>query len=450
MKPFPQKITLIVLLAAALQGPSAGASPSAQDPVEVTADLVDQLVAEAQGRNPALQAAVERTAAAAAAAAAVRTWEDPTASFGLWAPGPGGFSSSAQGNIIYGLSEKLPLHGRPDLMRRVASADAQGAEYASDYETLKLRRDLRLALNGVAIAGREEEIAGQDVTWLDATLAAIDDRYRVGQASQVDWLRMQTARVVAGNDLTTRQQDLVHSAFALNRLLNRDLHTPWPRVAVPPPQPPIHYTERLVDAALSAEPRLRVMRQESRSAQAAADLTRSDRLPDVSVGIQAWQYSGDGGLRQAMATVSFSVPWLNRARHDDDWQRDQHKRRASDLAAQDYALSVRDELHHMIVDLDTARRQAALYQDQLIPLTLQTVSSSQAAWEHNVGPFQDVLDAHRMLLADQLALARALADQSAIVAEISLLTGSRDVGSLVALAGDPPPDHDGQTPAESK
>lgn len=450
MKQFSPKITLLVLLAFSPRGPWADASPPAQDPVEVTADLVDRLVAEAQDRNPALQAAAERTEAAAAAAAAVRTWEDPTASFGLWAPGPGGFQSSSQGNIIYGLSEKLPLYGRPGLMRKVASAGALGAEYASTYETRKLRRDLQLALNALAIAGRGEEIAGLDVTWLDTTLAAVDARYRVGQASQVDWLKIQTARVIAGNDLKTREQERIHSTFALNRLLNRELHTPWPRVAVPPPQPELHYTEPLADAALAAEPQLKVLRQESLTADAAADLTRSERLPDVSVGIQAWQYSGDGGLRQAMATVSFSVPWLNRDRHDDDWRRDQHRKRASELAATDYALSVRDELHHMIVDLDTARRQAGLYEDQLIPLTRQTLASSQAAWEHGVGPFQDILDAHLMLLADQLALARALADQGAIVAELSLLTGSRDAGALAALAGDPTSNHDGQTPADSK
>jgi outer membrane protein TolC len=221
-------------------------------------------------------------------------------------------------------------------------------------------------------------------------------------------------------------------------------------VAVPSLQPPIYYTPQLVAAALAAEPQLKVMRQESVSAQAAADLTRRERLPDVSVGVQAWQYSGDGGLRQGMATVSFSVPWLNQGKYDDDWRRDQQRKRASDFAAVDYALSVREELHHHIVDLDAARRQAVLYRDQLIPLTQQTLASSQSAWEHNLGPFQDILDAHRMLLADQLALAHALTDQNTLLAEISFLTGSRDAGTLVALAGSPPSDHEDHNPADSQ
>ena len=76
--------------------------------------------------------------------------------------------------------------------------------------------------------------------------------------------------------------------------------------------------------------------------------------------------------------------------------------------------------------------------------------SAQAAWEHNLGTFQDILDAHRMLVEDQLALAQALTDQNTLFADISFLTGSRDTGTLAALAGEPTSDHDGHIPDESK
>jgi hypothetical protein len=37
-----------------------------------------------------------------------------------------------------------------------------------------------------------------------------------------------------------------------------------------------------------------------------------------------------------------------------------------------------------------------------------------------------------------------------LFAEIAFYTGSRDAGSLVALAGDPPPDHDDTVHENSK
>jgi outer membrane protein, heavy metal efflux system len=450
MKSFPLLFTLLVLLPDVPPGLRADAPAPAAGQVEVAPEFIDRLVAEAQGRNPALEAAGARAQAASSAVAAVRTWDDPTASFGVWAPGSGGFQSAQEGNLIYGLDEKLPLHGLPDLKRKVAAADASHERLAAGYETQKLRRDLLVALYSLALAGREAELAKQNLAWLDATVAAVDHRYRVGQASQVDWLKIETARAMAGDDLTTKERESEHSAFALNRLLNRDLHAPWPRVAVPSLGPPIYYTSQLVAAALTLEPQLQIMRQESLSAQAAADLTHRERLPDVSVGVQAWQYSGDGGLRQGMATVSFSVPWLNRGSYDNEWRRDQERKRASDFAAEDQALSVREELHHHIVDLDAARRRAVLYRDELIPLTQQTLASAQAAWEHTIGTFQDILDAHRMLVADQLVLAQALTDQNTLLADISFLTGSRGTGTLVALAGEPISEHGGHIPDESK
>ena len=54
-----------------------------------------------------------------------------------------------------------------------------------------------------------------------------------------------------------------------------------------------------------------------------------------------------------------------------------------------------------------------------------------------------------MLLADDLAVARALTDQAKTLAEISFLTGSRDAGALFALAGETTSDH-GEHTLDSK
>ena len=78
------------------------------------------------------------------------------------------------------------------------------------------------------------------------------------------------------------------------------------------------------------------------------------------------------------------------------------------------------------MDLDTARRQALLYRDQIIPLTEQTLSSADAAWQSGLGPFQDILDAHRMLVDNRATLARAIADQAGKLADLTLVTGVFD------------------------
>src|SRR5712692_1871953 len=77
--------------------------------VVISTDYIDRLVAEARTNNPALKAADSRVRSATLNAEAVRTWEDPTGMFGGSVYGPRGFRASEDGNLAYGLEEKLPL-----------------------------------------------------------------------------------------------------------------------------------------------------------------------------------------------------------------------------------------------------------------------------------------------------------------------------------------------------
>jgi len=138
MKTFPFVGPLLVLSLVPLAEARADAPAPTPDQVEITADFVDRLVLEAQGQNPALLAAASRAQAADSVVAGVRTWEDPIASFGLWGSTSRGFESTQEGNLVYGLEQKLPLYGRPDLVRQVAAADASRELLASDFETQKL------------------------------------------------------------------------------------------------------------------------------------------------------------------------------------------------------------------------------------------------------------------------------------------------------------------------
>jgi outer membrane protein TolC len=429
---FSSHFIFLSILASAL--PAVARANVAEERVAITPDLVDQLLVEAQTNNPALQAADARADAAGMGAASTRRWEDPVANIGVIAPASRGQPASQTGDITYGFTQNLPLFGRPELMHRVATANATRAQLAADYETQKLRRDIVTALNDLALANRELEIGEEDLSWLDATLAAVDHRYRVGQSSQVEWLKIQTERAKAVNELQTLRLEREHGEVELNRLLNRDLHASWPTVELPSIQPALAYTPKLVETAIAAEPQLKVMKQETTAAEAAADLTRRQRLPQIGIGVEAYQYSGDGGIRGGTLSVNFSLPWLNGHRYDSDWHRDRALVRASALDAQDYALTIRENLHHAIVDLDAARRQALLYRDEIIPLTEQTLASARAAWAANLGLFQDVLDAHRMLLDDQLAFAGACAEQGRQLGGLELLTGTRDFGALLELA----------------
>ncbi|HEX7632586.1 MAG TPA: TolC family protein [Lacunisphaera sp.] len=402
-------------------------SPTPAMTVELTPDFVDRLMVEAREHNPAIAAAGARAEAAASAVEAVRTWEDPMFLVGLSMPAARGFKSSEEGNLIYGVEQKLPVFDRPKLARQAAAAEAGKENLTVILETAKLRRDLQLALTNLALDDSTIELTQEDLGWLETTLAAVDQRYRVGKSSQVEWLKIQTERAKAQDRLKTLQLEREHQQVEVNRLLNRDLHAAWPTVTLPAMLAPLPYSDELVNTALQADPKLKVMQQEVAQAEATSRVTREKRRPEVGIGLQGRSYTGDTGFREGMVTVNFTLPWLNADRYAKDYQRDRARVRASEHDAADYTLTIREELHHLVVELDGGRRQALLYRDELVPLTEQALASASAAWANSLGLFQDVLDARRMLVEHRRMLAEALAAQARTTAEITLRTGVADL-----------------------
>src|SRR6267142_2375324 len=74
------KISALVLLASA--GVAVAQPATETNSVVVTTELVNRLIAEARTNNPALRAADSRVRSAELNAQSIRTWEDPSASFG--------------------------------------------------------------------------------------------------------------------------------------------------------------------------------------------------------------------------------------------------------------------------------------------------------------------------------------------------------------------------------
>src|SRR6267142_3593775 len=114
--------------------------PSGTNLLQVTPSFITELAEEMRQKNPALQAARARTNAAAAGLSAIRSWEDPMARLGGVAAREA-FRAS-DGDVIYGVDQKLPLFGKPKLARRVARADL-GAETAHEvYQFQLLKKEL--------------------------------------------------------------------------------------------------------------------------------------------------------------------------------------------------------------------------------------------------------------------------------------------------------------------
>lgn len=342
-----------------------------------------------------------------------------------------------EGDLLWGIEQKLPLWGKPQAMRRMAEAELTVQMAGSDLKFQSLRSDFAKALFRTALASETVAVGEEDLTWVEKMLAAADARYRSGGGSLTELLRLQNERARRADQLTTARAQLRQEEFALNRQLNRAPDSPWPTLGLPAIAPPVVYNERLVRYARDYEPRLRQMRAEVRVAEAAVNKARRERFPEVSVGVDTRNDSNNGDWKQTELMVSFSLPFFNRSRYRADIAREESKRPAAEFDVKDMELAVREEVHGLTVKIDAARREALLYREEILPRSKQALAAAQAAWESGNGMLLDVLEARRMLLEARLMSARAVAEQWQMLSELVLCCGVADLEALQMLNATP-------------
>jgi outer membrane protein TolC len=432
-------------LAAAEALPGGGSGP-----VVINSDFISRLMEEARGSSPTLKAADSRTRAAKENVKSIRTWEDPMASFGGSVYSEKGFSPSEDGNLVYGIEQKLPLWGKPKLARRAAETQASVREADANFREHELRSTLTKALIETALAEEEVSIGEQDLAWLEVTKTATQSRYRAGQASVADTLQIENEAAKRSDTLKTARTALAHERFTLNRLLNRDPGAAWPPLKLPGVVPPIPLSQKLVSLALENEPKLKILERQIKEAAANTELVRKSRYPDISLGIEGRQYSGDGGFRSGMFTLKFPIPWTNREKYRADYERERELQNAAERDREEQVLMVKEELHHLAVGIEASRREALLNQNEISVRATQALKSRELEWENGRAAFRDVLDARRMLLESELMAARAAAEEHRMLAEMLLWTGLPTLETLLPLAHEPSllPEHGGDNAHE--
>ena len=132
----------VVALGWAAEVPT-GKAP-ATNAVGITPGLINQLAEEMRTNHPALRSAAARTQAAGANLRAVRTWEDPMVRLG----GVGARTDmrADEGDLIYGVEQKLPLFGKPQAARKVAAAEVAVEQANATYQFQLRRLELAKAL----------------------------------------------------------------------------------------------------------------------------------------------------------------------------------------------------------------------------------------------------------------------------------------------------------------
>jgi outer membrane protein TolC len=167
-------------------------------------------------------------------------------------------------------------------------------------------------------------------------------------------------------------------------------------------------------------------------------MARRTGRPDLSLGVDTRQYSGDAGLREAMVTLSMSLPWFNRSRYRRELERERFSAEAVRLEQAELESGVAAEVHHLVTAINSAGRELRLQRDTILARTRAALEIELGRWSAGGGELRDLLELHRQRVDAEVRLARASVDQWNAIAELLLCCGLDDLEAFL-VPNSPPP-----------
>lgn len=439
---------LLSLLALGWQAALAATDPAA---IHLTPSVMNGFADELRTNAPSLHAAESRAAAARANTDAVRTWADTEVSLGgMVAADP---MRRDEGDLIYGVAQKLPLFGQPRAARTAAEAAARTAQAGADYQFQLLRLELVQQLLKKAVLDHHAELAADDLGWQESLIRISEERYKSGLGTSADVLRLRNEHDRLAADLANRIDLARQAGRELSRLLGRDPQVAWPVLHLPELGPEIHFNDRLRQLTLRNEARLKVLRREADGSEARVDVVRRAARPEVKLFGELRQYSGSGELRQGMVGIGLSIPWFNRGHYKADLSRARAEAEAARYDVEDYERIVPVEAERVATLANNARREAFALRERIIPRTDELITVLRRNWTAGEADLLPLLTARREWIDNQRLLAEATAEQWRMLAEITLCCGLADLEALELLAplnsdaASPKPDAGSETPS---
>lgn len=412
----------------------------------LTTQIISDLTEEARTNNAGLWAARSRITAAEQNALSVPLWRDPEVMAGTMAADRA--MRADDGDIIYGAEQGLPLFGKERAVQRSAKAEVPMEQADYEFRFQMMRKELAEALFEAAYRDESFLLSEENCQWLETMTRTLEDRYRVGDATQLELFKVQNERSRHAQQLVS-DYAMRNDAYAVvNRILNRNVHAGWELMALPEPAIAVPMNERLIQFALKYEPKLRALRKQLDVAESRREVAQTEKRPDLALAVEGRHYSGTGEGRSATVLVKMKLPWLNRDKYRAAVNRESARVKEVESLIEDYTYQVQEELHHLTSRIDISRREALLYRNDIIPRSRLAVASAEAAWRENRGSLRDVLEAREMLIAGRRSYFKAVAEQYKALSDLVLCCGAGDLEAIEMLnreEGGPTPENDGST-----
>ena len=383
-------------------------------PVRAQTQRLEALVAEALDRNPALQSARYRRAAAEQRRPQVVSLSDPTITYTRWLSSPE-TRVGPQRNVL-ALGQKIPYPGKRSLR-----GDMSGEQAAVEAARIRLiARDITHEVKSVYYdlyrVDRSLRILDDYLVMLETFTSAAEEKYAAGGGTQADVLKSHVEVSEILKRRITLEGERSGLTARLNAVLNRSSDTSFDRVAA-------------IDTARYAQPESLVVkkalavRQELEAADALirkneldVRLARLGNRPDftiqasyITVPRAAGNIASDAGKDAFGVMLNVNLP-LFRKRRRAEVHEAMARVEESRSARESIQNTVTAEVAEAFGRMRYSGRALDVYEQGLLAQAENSVLATLAAYQTGQMAFLDLLDAERMVLRTRLGYVAEMAN----------------------------------------
>jgi len=385
------------------------------------------LVRAAYAESPELRAATHRWQAAVQRAPQEKALPDPVLGYGY-------FVERMDTRQVFRVEQGIPGWGKRHLRGAVADEGARVAAEALESAAADVRLRVIEAAANYLLATQALQRVEMNLEWVEQLKQVARQRYRAGEVSQADVLRLESEADVLRFEWRSWQERVAPLRAEVNAVIGRPPETPLPLIEGMPavPDDPGMKVETIGDVIVR-NPDLRKAEAEIRRAERVGELARRNSRPDLMVGVE---FMDNRGMAEdeVMAMVSISVPiWQGRFRA-------QRREASANLRAarddREALLNRRlSEARMALFRTQDAIRQVNLFAEALLPRARQTLEIIETDYKGGTASFLDLIEAQRKLLELELGWLQARTDAVVRSAQWERLVASRQQGGR-SLGGD--------------
>lgn len=384
---------------------------------------LEEALARAESSSPGLQALVEQMSASVARVSGAASLPNPKLQLTYF--GESVETRTGPQELIYSISQTVPWPEKLRTRKLYARSNTEIARFRYVHGLSLLRRDVTQQY--VELAYLEKAIQS-----IEANLGLIADTYSIVEtqvqsgASINALLRLEVERERVEDERDRLRQKRLEVRAGLGAMLSMELDEFAKAFAFPEVRM-VSDEGHLVERLKAANPELNLLRQGVASLGQKVRLSRLDRYPDFTVGLNYIQVGNEGSAPDAgkdpwAVTFALSLPiWegKNRSLISESMA----NKRAYEQNYLERELQLKGDLSSLLAKRTENEKRTQRYEKTLIPLAEQALENSRSAYGSNQVSVLELIDSERALLDLNLNYWRAVANVLQADAALRALVG---------------------------